>query len=73
MVLIDRYGLEDPTAKEAGKLSNATLQKTYNERIIKGKTSLKDALEAGAEIEEIDILDQEKHITQTENTDITGL
>ncbi len=48
-------------------------KKTYNERIIKGKTSLKDALEAGAEIEEIDILDQEKHITQTENTDITGL
>jgi hypothetical protein len=70
MVLIKRYDLDDPTVKEVGKFSNATLQKTYNELMIKGKTSLKDALEAGAEIEEIDILDLEKHIAQTDKADI---
>jgi hypothetical protein len=70
IVLIKRYGLEDPTIKEIGKFSNATLQKTYNELIIKGKTSSKDALEAGAEIEEIDILDLEKYVSQTDKADI---
>jgi hypothetical protein len=70
MVLINRYGLKDPTLKEVGKFSNATLQKIYGELISKGKTSLKDALDTGAEIEEIDILDLQKHIAQTDKADI---
>jgi hypothetical protein len=70
MVLINRYGLKDPTVKEAGKFSNATLQKTYDELTSKGKASLKDALNVGAEIEEIDILDLQKHIVETDKADI---
>jgi hypothetical protein len=70
MVLINRYGLEDPTIKEVGKFSNATLQKIYEELISKGKTSLKDALDVGAEIEEIDILDLQKCVAQTDKADI---
>jgi hypothetical protein len=70
LVLIDRYGLKDPTVKEVGKFSNATLQKIYNELIVKGETSIKDALEAGAEIEEIDILDLKERIVQTDKVDM---
>jgi hypothetical protein len=70
MVLINRYGLTDPTIKEVGKFSNATLQKTYDELTSKGKTSLKDAMDVGAEIEEIDILDLQKQIAETDKADI---
>jgi hypothetical protein len=70
MVLINRYGLTDPTIKEVGKFSNASLQKIYGELTSKGKASLKDALDVGAEIEEIDILDLQKHIAETDKADI---
>jgi hypothetical protein len=70
MVLINRYGLKDPTVEEVGKFSNATLQKIYDELTSKGKASLKDALDVGAEIEEIDILDLQKHIDETDKADI---
>jgi len=70
MVLINRYGLKDPAVKEVGKFSNATLQKTYDELTSKGKASLEEALNVGAEIEEIDILDLQKHIAETDKADI---
>ncbi|VVB72773.1 Uncharacterised protein [uncultured archaeon] len=70
ILLINRYNLDDPTTKEVGKFNNVTLQKTYNELVLKGETSLKDALDVGAVIEEIDIIDLQKRIIQTDKEDI---
>jgi len=36
-----------------------------------GSNSLRDALEVGAAIEEIDILDLQEHMAETDNDDIT--
>jgi hypothetical protein len=68
--LIARYGLNDPTTGEVGKFNNATLQKAYDELVSKGAVSLKDALDVGTEIEEIDIIDLQKRIAQTKMDDI---
>jgi hypothetical protein len=69
-VLIKRYGLQDPTIDEVGKFSNSTLQAVYDDLIDKGMSSPKDALEVGAEIEEIDILDLQERVAQTDKSDI---
>jgi hypothetical protein len=67
--LFERYSLPDPT-KEAGAFSNKTLQELYNELVSRGSISLKDALDVGAVIEEIDIIDLEERSAQTEREDI---
>jgi hypothetical protein len=70
-VLLDAYGLEDPAAGKApGEFVDADLQALYNELTAQGSQSLSDALRIGAVIEEIDILDLETRLAQTENTDI---
>ncbi|MEO2154237.1 MAG: DUF2202 domain-containing protein [Nanoarchaeota archaeon] len=62
-VLIEKYNLEDPveeTGDEIGKFENPELEKLYNELVEKGSQSIKDALEVGATIEDLDIYDLEK-------------
>jgi len=59
--LLTRYTLSDPT-KGAGEFSNETLQKLYDDLVIRGSASTKDALQVGAAIEEIDILDLEERM-----------
>ena len=69
--LIDRYGLKDPAAgKDAGVFVNPKLQALYDQLIEEGNQSLANALQTGAAIEEIDILDLEERIAQTEKADI---
>lgn len=68
--LISRYALKDPTTGDIGAFSNPQLQKAYNELVSKGDKSLKNALEVGAEIEEMDILDLQQRIGQTDKADI---
>jgi len=69
--LLDRYDLEDPAAGTVvGVFTNATLQELYEQLIDEGSQSLADALRVGATIEEIDILDLEERIAQTDNRDI---
>lgn len=69
--LIDRYGLEDPAANdEIGVFTNPTLQELYDQLVAGGSKSLGDALRVGAAIEEIDILDLEKAIVQTDKADV---
>ncbi len=69
--LIDRYGLQDPAAGQAaGLFANAELQGLYNQLVAEGSQSLAGALRTGGAIEEIDILDLEKHIAQTDQADI---
>ncbi len=47
-----------------------TLQDLYNDLLAQGSTSVSDALMAGAAIEEIDILDLEEYMAQTDKEDI---
>lgn len=68
--LLSQYGIADPAAAEAGVFSNPDLQSLYDQLIALGSQSLKDALLVGAAIEEIDILDLEERIAQTDEADI---
>lgn len=69
--LINRYGLEDPAGTNGvGIFINPDLQALYDQLIAQGSQSLTDAFLVGAAIEEIDILDLEERIAQTDNADI---
>lgn len=67
--LLDRYSLADP-ALEPGKFTDVNLQALYDQLVAQGSASLADALKVGAAIEEIDILDLQNRIAQTDNADI---
>lgn len=69
--LIDRYGLTDPAAgNDAGEFTDQTLQSLYDDLVAMGSQSLANALRVGAAIEEIDILDLEERVAQTDAGDI---
>jgi hypothetical protein len=68
--LLDRYGLADPASSVIGIFTNPDLQALYKDLTARGNLSLADALKVGAAIEEIDILDLEKRLSQTDNADI---
>ena len=73
--LIITYRLEDPVDKnndKHGLFTNVLLQKYYNELVSSGSQSLNEALKAGAKIEELDIIDLETRINQTQNKDIVA-
>ena len=53
-----------------GVFTNSTLQELYDQLVADGRQSLADALRVGAAIEEIDILDLEEQIAQTDQADI---
>lgn len=56
--LLDRYGLTDPITDDvSGQFVNDDLQELYNTLTEQGNESLAAALEVGAIIEEVDILD----------------
>ena len=69
-VLIDRYNLSDSALAAPGTFSNPDLQSLYDELVVRGSLSLAEALKVGAAIEEIDILDLQMHLAQTDNPDI---
>jgi hypothetical protein len=69
--LIDRYGLDDPAAgNDVGEFTDPTLGALYADLVATGGQSLTDALHVGAAIEEIDILDLEDYVSQTDAWDI---
>jgi len=69
-VLIQRYGLTDSASSQAGVFTNPDLQALYNDLIAQGERSVADALKVGAAIEEIDILDLQSRLVQTQRADI---
>jgi hypothetical protein len=69
-ILLDRYGLIDPASSEIGVFTNPDLQALYSNLIARGSQSLAEALRVGAAIEEIDILDLQRYLAETENADI---
>ena len=69
--LLERYGLPDPAADTAvGEFSNPELQALYDQLMEEGSRSLADALRVGALVEEVDIIDLEDYIAQTDNEDV---
>ena len=71
LTLIERYGLVDPAAgNDRGVFADPALQALYNQLIEQGGQSLSGALRVGAAIEEIDILDLEERLSQTDQPDI---
>lgn len=56
--LLDRYGVDDPMAdRPAGTFTIPEMQAAFDEFVADGSASLVDALEVGALIEELDIVD----------------
>ena len=69
--LIDMEDLEDPSQGMGyGDFLNQELQTLYNELISRGGENLAEALLVGAAIEEIDILDLQKYLAETDNQSI---
>lgn len=69
--LLDRYDIEDPVGDNGvGEFTNPELQDLYDQLIEQGSQSEEDALLVGGAIEEIDILDLEKAMADTDNADI---
>jgi hypothetical protein len=69
--LSDRYNLDDPAeGKGIGVFANEKLQQLNDDLIKQGNQSEIDALKVGAAIEEIDILDIEMYVAQTDKSDI---
>lgn len=66
--LMDTYNIKDLSKEKTGEFNNQELQKMYND-LTKG-TTLIDALEAGALVEEHDIQDLEMYLQKTNNADI---
>jgi hypothetical protein len=68
--LLDYYGLVDPASSQVGVFTNPDLQALYDQLNAWGRQSLQDALLAGAKIEEVDILDLEYYLSQTNKYNI---
>lgn len=70
-VLLDRYGVPDPTLGQgAGEFTDAGLKTLYAELINQGESSLQAALSVGATIEELDIRDLREALKMTDNNDL---
>ncbi|PKO01053.1 MAG: hypothetical protein CVU42_01000 [Chloroflexi bacterium HGW-Chloroflexi-4] len=68
--LINRYDLNDSASAETGVFNNAELQALYNQLIAQGSISAEEAFKVGAAIEEIDILDLQVRLSETDQQDI---
>jgi hypothetical protein len=68
--LIDHYGITDNFSSEYGVFINPDLQALYAQLVAQGSQSLGDAIKAGAAIEEIDIIDLEESLADTDKADI---
>jgi len=68
--LLERYGLGIPDTLQVGVFTDPDLQALYTELIVRGSLSLAEALKVGGAIEEIDILDLQERLAQTNNADI---
>ncbi|MBT3190194.1 MAG: DUF2202 domain-containing protein [Anaerolineae bacterium] len=70
--LLEFYGAADPVTDDTiGVFANDDLQALYDQLVEKGSLSLADALEVGTTIEEIDILDLQEYLAETDDPNIT--
>jgi hypothetical protein len=68
-LLISNYNLPNPT-QTPGIFTDQNLQALYNTLVAQGNQSFNDAIKVGGAIEEIDILDLQIRLAQTDNSDI---
>lgn len=69
--LLEKYDIPDPAdTSPAGVFANPDLQQLYDDLIQRGESSLGEALKVGAAIEEIDILDLQEALDDTQTADI---
>ena len=69
--LLVRYDLADPALDRAvGVFANEGLQALYDQLVAQGSQSLVAALQVGATIEDLDIVDLQNAVARTDNADI---
>jgi hypothetical protein len=69
--ILTKYSIADPVTDDTiGVFVNSDLQKLYTDLTAQGIISIEEALIVGARIEDLDIADLQKQITQTDNDDI---
>ncbi len=72
--LLDLYGLDDPAAgNDTGTFTDPALQRLYDQLVEDGSRSLEAALEVGALIEELDIVDLVARSAATDNPEISAV
>jgi len=72
--LLDLYGLDDPAAgNDAGTFTDPELQRLYDQLVEDGSRSLEAALEVGALIEELDIVDLVARSAATDIPEISAV
>lgn len=72
--LLERYAIDDPMAGHAaGTFTIPEMQELYDQLVAEGAASLIDALEVGAFIEELDIVDLQVRAAATDVTDIDAV
>ena len=70
---VEKLELKDPVVQnqdKPGVFTDQTLQKLYNELKASGIQSKESAFRAGAKVEEVDILDLKRALTETSNPDL---
>lgn len=70
--LLIQYNVEYTILPE-GQFENQTLQNFYNQFIVDGAVSQANALQIGATIEDLDIVDLETHLNESSNTDLINV
>ena len=71
--VLSSYDIEDPYLEKRGSFANKNLEKLYNDLIEQGQKSILDAYLVGAKIEDLDIADLDKLISETENEELINL
>ena len=72
--MLEKYGLPDPVVDDTiGVFVNSFLLEKYYELVAKGQVSELDALMVGAFIEELDIIDLQEAVEQTDEEDLEQL
>lgn len=64
LTLLEAFGLKDPASPDAGVFNNQELQTACDKLLSDGSVSLIEALQSGAYVEELDILDLEEQMEQ---------
>ncbi len=73
-VLIDKYGLEDSTVDNTvGVFKTKEFQDLYDDLVVKGSKSLADAIKVGLTIEDLDIYDLDRYLSETKNPDVKNI
>lgn len=70
LALLNKYNIPDPASQARGVFHDPALQQLYNTLVASGRTSLFKAFEAGANIEDLDLKDLQRVVSETDNADI---